>query len=272
MASISTIAFGEQDRESCMDVQIFNDAVPNELPEVFQVNFTLSQQDELGSELINPVSMVTIIDDDVGEWLFCFLYLASSHFVSTYFTHLDTRIVNDSVVADPLFTAPVLGGGQLCYEIHGEPNIILNLVSDKCTSVNANYASMNIASDGNIISAIGIKAADTNGNCHNIEVRLTPPEINSPLSVHVDGVDLSGIFQVDGVRVRTYTNRVRVSVPNCELIDLVMWVLHMKVNDQDMLKFVISRGVNLAPTSHGLIGKILTYNSGTSVTQSVIRD
>lgn len=160
------------------------------------------------------------------------------------------------MVADPLFTAPILGGGQLCYEIHGKPNIILNLVSDKCTSVNANYASMNIASDGNIIRAIGIKAADSDRNCHNIEVRLTPPEVDSPISVHIDDNEVSGVVQVDKVRVRTYTNRVRVSVPNCELIDLVMWVLHMKVNDQDMLKFVISRGVNLAPTSHGLIGKI----------------
>ena len=160
------------------------------------------------------------------------------------------------MVADPLFTAPILGGGQLCYEIHGKPNIILNLVSDKCTSVNANYASMNIASDGNIVSAIGIKAADGNGNCHNIEVRMTPPEVNAPISVHIDDNEVSGVVLVDRVRVRTYTNRVRISVPNCELIDLVMWVLHMKVNDQDMLKFVISRGVNLAPTSHGLIGKI----------------
>lgn len=50
-----------------MEVQIVDDATANEPPEVFQVNFILSQQDQQGSELINPVSMVTIIDDDVGE-------------------------------------------------------------------------------------------------------------------------------------------------------------------------------------------------------------
>lgn len=44
----------------------------NEPPEVFQVNFILSQ-DQQGSEIVNPVSMVTIIDDDVGEFENCCL-------------------------------------------------------------------------------------------------------------------------------------------------------------------------------------------------------
>lgn len=69
-----------------MEARIIDDAVANELPEVFQVNFILSQQDQQGSEIINPVSMVTIIDDDVGEFVNC--YLALTHIFSSLHTHI----------------------------------------------------------------------------------------------------------------------------------------------------------------------------------------
>ena len=165
-------------------------------------------------------------------------------------------MVNDTVIADPLFTAPVIGGAQICYEIHGQPDTIFNLVSDKCTIVNAQYVSMNVAENGNIIGAIGIRAADSDGNCHDIEVRFSPPGSISPLEVLVNGIEVSGVTQINTVRVRKYTDRVRIAVPNCELVDLVMWVIHMEIGGQNMLKFVVMRGCNLAPTSHGLVGKI----------------
>ena len=162
------------------------------------------------------------------------------------------------MIADPLFTAPVQGGAQICYEVHGKPDIILNLVSDSCTLVNAVYEPMNVAEDGNIIGNIGIRAADSVGNCHNIEVGLAQSGASSPIEAFIDGVEVSGVVQEDAVRVRRYSNRVRISVPNCELIDLVMWVMYMEMGGQNMLKFVITRGTNLAPTSHGLIGKTCT--------------
>ena len=65
--SSSTITFGPFDRELCTRVDIINDAITNESPEVFEVNFTLTQSSEQGMEVVNPISMVTIIDDDVGE-------------------------------------------------------------------------------------------------------------------------------------------------------------------------------------------------------------
>ena len=164
--------------------------------------------------------------------------------------------MNDTVIADPLFTAPVVGGGQFCYEIHGKPDTIFNLVSDRCTLVNAHYVAMNMAENGNIIGAVGIRSADADGNCHTIEVRLSQPGSISPMEVLVDGVEVSGVTQRDSVRVRAYSNRVRISVPNCELVDLVMWVIHMEMDGQHMLKYVIMRGCNLAPTSHGLVGKL----------------
>ena len=158
-------------------------------------------------------------------------------------------MTNDTVTGDPVFTVPLRGGGALCYDVHGQPGTFLNLVSDKCTSVNADYQPMDIAENGNIIRAIGIKAIDSSGHCRNIAVQSS-----DPIATLVDGFEISGVFVSDGIRVRTYSDRVRVSVPNCDLIDLVMWVTREVTNGQAMLRFQISRGNNLAPTSHGLIG------------------
>ena len=167
----------------------------------------------------------------------------------------DIKLVNDTVIADPLFTAPVMGGAQFCYEIHGKPDAIFNLVSDRCTTVNAEYVPMDIPENGNIVGAIGVRAADSAGNCHDVEVRLTQSGSGSPIAVFLDGIEVSGVLSSDSVRVRKYSDRVRIAVPNCDLIDLVMWVMHMEMGSQDMLKYVIMRGCNLAPTSHGLVGK-----------------
>ena len=164
------------------------------------------------------------------------------------------KLVNDTVIADPLFTAPVGDGStHFCYEVHGTPNTIFNLVSDKCTVVNAEYVPMIIPSNGNVIGAVGVRAADSAGNCHNIEVRFS--QSGSGLDAFVDGEEVSGVTRVDSVQVRRYSNRVRISVPNCELVDLVMWVIMVEMMGQNMIKFVITRGVNLAPTSHGLVGE-----------------
>lgn len=162
---------------------------------------------------------------------------------------------NDTVSGDPVFTVPVLGGGTLCYDIRGKPNISLNLVSDKCTSVTAEYEAMDVPENGNVISAIGIRAVGFSGICHNIEVRRNG---DNPVITLVDDTDISGgLFERNGIRVRVFSSRVRVSVPNCDLIDLIMWVTKEDVNGQTMLRFQISRGYNLAPTSHGLIGKTI---------------
>ena len=165
------------------------------------------------------------------------------------------KLVNDTVIADPLFTAPVGdGSAHFCYEIHGKPNTIFNLVSDKCTIVNAEYVPMIIPRNGNVIGSVGVRAADSAGNCHNIEVRLS--QSGSSLDAFVDENEVSSVTRVDSVQVRRYSNRVRVSVPNCELVDLVMWVMLVEMSGQAMIKFVIMRGVNLTPTSHGLVGEL----------------
>ena len=161
------------------------------------------------------------------------------------FTFYAGSVANDTVIADPLFTVPILGGGQLCYEVHGQPRHVFNLVSDKCTSVSGDYEPMDIAENGNIIRAIGVKAVGTSSTGHNIEVRLGSG--SERITALVDNVQVTGTAQVNGIRVRRFSDRVCISGPNCEYLDLVMWVMYQKRSDQSMLKFVITRGYNLAP-------------------------
>ena len=53
-----------------------------------------------------------------------------------------------------------------------------------------------------------------------------------------------------------HMSQVRLSVPNCESEQLVMWVLCEEINGQKMIDFVVSsRGINFSPSSRGLVGK-----------------
>ena len=110
---------------------------------------------------------------------------------------------------------------------------------------------MDTVENGNIIRAIGIKTVGLRGTCHNIEVRMNKEKSVITLA---DGSKISGTLNTDGIQVRTYSDRVCISVPNCDNVNLIMWVTSEDVSGQSMLRFQISRGYNLAPTSHGLIG------------------
>ena len=172
------------------------------------------------------------------------------------------NIRNDTVIGDPLYAAPVYSEDgreySLCYEVYGRTNTTLNLVSDTCVNVNARYGPMNNPEEGNIINAIGVRAKGLSDNsCHNIRVDL------DGCSANIDRPDGSSVslasmqsFEQDGISVRKYPRRVRIAAPNCENVMLVMWVICENRNNNDMIKFVIARGVNLRPTSHGLLGRI----------------
>ncbi|XP_019849170.1 PREDICTED: uncharacterized protein LOC100641243 [Amphimedon queenslandica] len=175
-------------------------------------------------------------------------------------------IKNDTVIGDPLFEAALWVGNttcqySLCYEIHGSSDQHYNLLSDLCVSVNAYYTPMRNPDDGNIISAIGIRASDDNEQCHLINIVqdqttgfcVTTVNSGAPLVVGDTG------FQDDSVSVRQrMATRVRIGVPNCERIPLVMWVTCQNMSGELMMRFDISRGVNLRPSSHGLLGQF--YN------------
>ena len=178
------------------------------------------------------------------------------------------------MIGDPLFTVPLnineglgllptlarrlRGLPHLCYEIHGEHNRYFSLVSDTCTAVNAHYnASSSPDLQGwNIISRIGVRAVNRLGRCINIEVGVDNgcvPRIGE------DGTSpvVTPRFQSGGVSVSKHQNKVRVSVPNCQNMQLVMWITCQRVSSFPMIRYDITRGVNLRPTSHGLIGKYI---------------
>ena len=172
------------------------------------------------------------------------------------------NIRNDTVIGNLLYDAPVYSEDgreySLCYEVYGRTNTTLNLVSDTCVNVNARYGPMNNPDEGNIINAIGVRAKGLSDNsCHNIRVDLDgcSANIDSPDGRSVSLASMQS-FDQDGISVRKYPRRVRIAAPNCENVMLVMWVICENRNNNDMIKFVIARGVNLRPTSHGLLGRI----------------
>ena len=157
-----------------------------------------------------------------------------------------------------MFTVPLslseesvkeFGELSLCYEVHGKANVNFNLVSDICVSVNALYYPAKYKKIGNIMSKIGVLAEDNKGTCQQIEVDL------EGCTAKVNGQVVSEYYQ-NGVRVvQRRGKRVRIAAPNCADTDVVMWVICEVQMKEPMIKFVISRGDSLRPSSHGLIGK-----------------
>ena len=177
------------------------------------------------------------------------------------FLLLITGVVrNDSVIGDPLFTVPVrTENGErrtLCFEVHGESNRTFNLISDTCLNVNAHYSRVD---DLNIISSIGIKAEGYSGMCMDIQVDLEGCAVSTSVgSGPAVRLDPSDDLQMDHISLRQYADRVRISVPNCHRAGVVMWVICERANVRqpvDMIRFHVSRGVNLMPSSHGLLGE-----------------
>ena len=184
------------------------------------------------------------------------LFFAALKFITSYLLVSEEDVfVEDAVTGDPLFIVPLLltpnstsfeENPSLCYEIHGKSGSTFNLISDNCTSVNALYY---ISSDNpglNFIREIGVKAIDRNNNCVNIRVA-----VDDNCTAHTDGdITISG-----GITVRQFEASVRISVPNCGSNQLVLWVRCREVNSQRQLRFDVTRGLNLSPNSHGLLGE-----------------
>ena len=106
--------------------------------------------------------------------------------------------------------------------------------------------------NGNIIRTVGIRAIDRKGLCLDIGVSLQRECV--PMISSGNWTTTTSQYHASGISVSKRGQRVRISVPNCENVPLVTWVVCEEVRKQWMIKFIISRGVNLRPTSHGLIG------------------
>jgi len=147
---------------------------------------------------------------------------------------------------------PELAMAALCYSIDGSPNRYFNLVSDKCVSVNAYIIPAQRANYFNVISRVGITAVDRDGNCQNIEIDQEDCSATVGAMPITNGV----MYNLAGISVKQRRNGYRISVPNCEQGSVVMWVFCKTIREADMLRFVVARGNNLMPTSHGLVGKV----------------
>ncbi len=180
-------------------------------------------------------------------------------------------MVNDTIVGQPLLTVPInvinrdsfgLDPLALCYEIYGEADANFNLVTDNCLSVNAHYEKLSTFL--NVIDRIGIRAVDTDGVCRDIEIQ------KDNCSMSIDGTALSDMYKFEdaGIVVRKARSgsRIRVSVPNCNDLSVVMYIVCQQdrvledpkdgLITTDILKFEVTRGLNFGHSdSHGLIGK-----------------
>ena len=149
---------------------------------------------------------------------------------------------------------------SLCYELHGQSDEWFNLVTDECTSVNAHY--IGAPSGLNVIDQIAIRAVDGVRICREILVQ------RDGCTVELDGTPLNGSrFDMDGIMIRRYSQRVRVAVPNCQEQNLVMWItcetrtIQISVFDDpiifDSIRFDVLRGLNFGHRdSHGIIGNL----------------
>lgn len=195
-------------------------------------------------------------------------------------------LANDTIIGDPLFSVPFLlpsedqppeytaaaymaglsqaatSSPQLCFQIHGEPDTHFNLISDTCTSVNARYS--RVGSSGppgvHVLSWIGVSAVNLVGECVFVELGLDSgcvPVVRGGDNPGPDAVELGvgGRYSQEGVSVMMRRTHVRISVPNCGQQRLIMYVTCETEGDQSRIRFDITRGINLSPTSHGLLGK-----------------
>ena len=108
----------------------------------------------------------------------------------------------------------------------------------------------------NIIDQIAVRAANSLGQCvNNIAVDLGS---NGECVTSVGGTrvatNYNGMVSSNRISVRAYSHMVRISVPNCENVRLVMRVYCEVQNGVNMIRYRINRGYNLRPTSHGLLG------------------
>ena len=149
---------------------------------------------------------------------------------------------------------------SLCYEIHGAEDQWFNLVTDNCVSVNTQYT--DLTRRLNIMDSVAVRAVDEANRCVNIRVDV------DQCSATVGSMSLNVLskYQMNGIMVKRYSNRVRITVPNCQDLTLVMWVMceNRSLENPDqlgtmltskMIKFVVMRGLNFGSReAHGLLG------------------
>lgn len=121
----------------------------------------------------------------------------------------------DTVIGDPLYSASIDTSDQdsnLCYEIHGENNTVLNLVSDECFFINVAYDAVNGAPKRNIIDKMMIRVIDSSNNCVDILVKSS----DGCDAVHVkNGMEFNKVetFRQNGIQVGIENEIINILLP-----------------------------------------------------------
>lgn len=181
-------------------------------------------------------------------------------------------LANDTESGDPVFTVPLdTGSGNvheyaLCYEMFGVAGFYFNFISDTCVSVNALYASIpenrvgHFRPEQHFVNQITIRASGDSKACVNIVVSLGNDGLCST-TVENDTQPILTLshgqrYSSDGISVRSYSSHARITVPNCENVQLIMKATcKATYHGVHFIEFKVTRGLNLHPTSHGLIGQ-----------------
>ena len=175
----------------------------------------------------------------------------------------DAEEKNDTGVADPQFSVstPANASEALCYEFHGTPGKYFNLISDICTSVNAYFTVMPIASQGNRMTTVGIHAmqseernvlgSDEEAASKCVDIRIE--HLNCAAFIGERPLLDSGNEGEIRYRKQTYKgeSRWRVNVPNCEAEDYIIKV----TCQQHLLRVDVNRKLHSISSSHGIMGK-----------------
>ena len=186
-------------------------------------------------------------------------------------------LANDTILGSPLYSVPFAlppefftilprraqgSTPHLCFQINGDPDTHFNLISDTCTSVNARYSAVQTTQPLpfplNALTRIGVSTMNAVGQCVFIDVGLDNGCV--PIVQIADSAPTEVTqYSSEGVSVTQRQTHVRVSVPNCGQQKLVMYITCrdgvVGGISTPLVQFDVTRGVNLSPTSHGLLGK-----------------
>ena len=174
---------------------------------------------------------------------------------------LPPDVVNDTITDAPLMTVPLIITPNelgfvgyrhlisLCYEVRGTPGDIINLVSTKCTSINARYERLSGNSEKTIFGVLGIRTVDYAEECSNIQV-------NRGCSVLFNQKTLSSDFTINNISVNVRSNSISISLPNCgREIAITVRCLLLPADNIPVMNITITRNYVEQDTTHGIIGK-----------------
>ncbi len=170
------------------------------------------------------------------------------------------------VTGDPLFAVPLLLSSEdlvqfgakevfLCYKVHDDNQQYFNLVTDQCLSVNALFTA--VAPKIDVITRVGIRAIDSNGECVSIVVE------QDQCSVSIDGMQIIDTFSNADILVERSESEVFINVPNCgenPAIRLRCLSRNLGESQADLINLIIMRGQGIGGRrAHGLIGNVLLH-------------